>query len=132
MPRPRFAPITQPTWDFVPLSPEYLYSRSLTDTYGSILRPGMGKLTASPPPNVSRVRAESPLAAPWWAAPNWRFIATGNRLPPITRNAALPPTELTLLDAPSGFHVVTPAVSDRLTRPSDARAPNTFPLPRLV
>src|SRR6266540_1545415 len=94
-----------------------------------MLIPGVGTLTAMPPPAVTRVVAESLFAAPALAAPICRFRATGIKLPPIILNAALPPTDVALSAAPLGFHDATPAVTERLARPSVARAPNAVPLP---
>src|SRR5256885_1221522 len=63
MPKPRFAPMTHPTFEVVPLIPENLYQRLLTDRYGSMLSPGVGTLTDTPAPAVIRGMAESVLAA---------------------------------------------------------------------
>src|SRR6266511_1554864 len=67
-----------------------------------MLIPGVGTLTAMPPPAVTRVFAESLFAAPALAAPICRFRATGIKLPPIILNAALPPTDVALSAAPLG------------------------------
>src|SRR5438067_251665 len=118
--------------DCVPLTPENLYQRLFTARYGSMLSPGVGTLTLTAPPRPSRVTAESPLAAPACAAPTWRLMETGIRLPPITRNAAWPPTDVKLSLAPFGFHDAIPAVSVIFASPSEPRAPNAVPLPRSV
>src|SRR5260221_12622969 len=132
IPKLALAPRVQPTLELVPLRPDFLYQRFVIDRYGSMLIPGVGTLTAMPAPAVRRVVAESPFAAPALAAPTWRFSATGIRLPPITLNAALPPIDVTLSGFPEGFHDTTPAVSERLARPSVPRAPNAVPLPPLL
>src|SRR5882672_1204226 len=132
MPKLALAPRVQPRLDVVPVMPDALYQRFVIERYGSMLIPGVGTLTATPAPAVSRVVAESPFAAPARAAPIWRFSATGIKLPPITLKAALPPTDVTLSTAPLGFHDTRPAVNERLARPTVARAPNAVPLPPFV
>ena len=62
--------MTHPMFEVVPLIPENLYQRLLTDRYGSMLSPGVGTLTDTPAPAVIRVMAESVLAAPCRAAPS--------------------------------------------------------------
>src|SRR2546423_15539858 len=94
-----------------------------------MLMPGVGTFTATPPPAVIRVSAGEPLAAAARAAPTCRLSETGIRLPPMMRNAALPPTDVTASAAPFGFHDTRPAVRARFARPSVGRAPNAVPLP---
>src|SRR5881394_242690 len=130
MPKLALAPRVQPKFDVVPLSPDSLYHRFVSDRHGSMLIPGVGTLTATPPPAVIRVVLGLAFAAPIVAAPTCRFRAIGSRLPPIMRNAALPPTDVKLSAAPLGFQLERPAVSCRLASPSEARAPNAVPLPQ--
>src|SRR6266576_3837007 len=110
--------------------PENLYQRLFTARYGSMLSPGVGTLTLTAPPNPRRNSAESPLAAPTRAPCRSRLIDSGIRLPPITRNDALPPNDVKLSDAPFGFQLATPAVRLMLASPNVPRAPNAVPLPR--
>src|SRR6266850_3367409 len=128
IPKLALAPRVQPTLEGVVVLPDTLVQRLVIDRYGSMLIPGVGTLTAMPAPAVTRVAAESPFAAPAWAAPIWRFSATGIKLPPMILNAAFPPTDVALSVPPLGFHDTTPAVNERLARPSVARAPNAVPL----
>src|SRR6266513_1945048 len=114
----------------VVLRPDELYQRFVIERYGSMLMPGVGTFTATPPPAVIRVSAGEPLAAAARAAPTCRLSETGIRLPPMMRNAALPPTDVTASAAPFGFHDTRPAVRPRFARPSVARAPNAVPLPK--
>src|SRR6266852_3632506 len=118
-----FAPTTHPTFDTV-LPPDGLFQRLPTDRYGSMLSPGVGTLTLTPAPATSIVAlgcVPTALAVP---APSWMFTATGIRLPPMTLNCAVPPTDVMLLVDPLGFQLATPAVKLMLARPSVARAPN--------
>src|SRR5438309_5621579 len=127
IPKPTLAPSTHPMFDSVEM-PDDLCQRLLIERYGSMLIPGDGMLALTPPPAVMVVSAVQPVhdARP---APSCRLIETGIRLPPITRNAACPPTLVRLLVAPSGFQLESPAVTVRFARPSDARAPKPLPLP---
>src|SRR6266852_5369457 len=135
IPKPRFAPMTQPKFDWV-LKPDALFQRSPRERYGSMLRPGVGTFTLMPAPATIMVvlgcvmRPEvTALEVP---APSWKFIATGIRLPPITLNCAVPPTDVVLLLYPSGFQFDRPAVRLILARPTVARAPYAVPLPPFV
>src|SRR5206468_2767514 len=98
--------------------------------------PGVGTFTLTPAPTnkfvvlgtVTPPVAYS-LAVP---APAWMLSATGMRLPPITRSCPTPAHVVVLELAPSGFQLETPAVKERLVRPSSARAPNAVPFPTSV
>src|SRR5580765_810269 len=97
-----------------------------------MLIPGVGTLMLIPAPRNMLVileRSTVPVIALPVPAPAWMFTATGIRLPPITRNPATPAHVVVLEPAPSGFQLATPAVSERLVRPSVARAPYAVPFP---
>src|SRR6267378_2715893 len=94
-----------------------------------MLIPGVGTFTLTPAPARSVATLGTELVVP---APSWKFSATGMRLPPMTLNCAVPPTDVKLLLAPLGFQLETPAVRLMLARPSVARAPNAVPLPPLL
>src|SRR5712691_41752 len=102
-----------------------------------MLSPGVGALTLTPAPATSMVTlgwitvavSVAELAVP---APSWKFTATGIKLPPMTLNCAVPPTDVTLLVYPFGFQLERPAVKLMLAIPSVARAPNAVPLPPLL
>src|SRR6267378_3411437 len=96
-----------------------------------MLRPGVGTLMLIPSAPVTVVRSGAPVAVVR-AAPPCRFTDRGIRLPPITRNATSPPSEVQLLDAPFGFQLAIPAVRFRLARPSEARPPNALPPPEAL
>src|SRR5439155_14491787 len=136
MPNPTFAPITQPTLDVV-LPPDGLRQRLLMDRYGSMLMPGVGTLTLTPAPPRNVVSLGTNVTVPVSTElvvlpPSWKFSATGMRLPPMTLNCAVPPTDVKLWLYPLGFQLETPAVKLMLARPSVARAPNAVPLPALL
>src|SRR6266704_2214082 len=101
-----------------------------------MLSPGVGTLTLMPAPAtivvvLGWVTAAVSVAELPVPAPSWMFTATGIKLPPMTLNCAVPPTEVTLLVYPFGFQLETPAVKLMLAMPSVARAPNAVPLPPL-
>src|SRR5712692_6851446 len=96
------------------------------ETYGSMLRPGVGTLMLIPSAPVTVVRSGTPVPVVR-AAPPCRFTDRGIRLPPITRNATSPPSEVRLLDALFGFQLTIPAVIFRLVKPREARPPNALP-----
>src|SRR5258705_7947489 len=95
--------------------------------------PGVGTFMLTPAPRNMLVTlgiATVPVISLPVPAPAWMFSATGIRLPPMTRNPATPAHVVVLEPAPSGFQLATPAVSERLVRPSVARAPYALPFPR--
>src|SRR2546427_12603381 len=94
-----------------------------------MLMPGVGSGTLKPTAPVTRVVAGTALAESLRAAPACRFTANGSRLPPISRKSALPPIDVKLSAAPSGFQVVAPAATVRGPSPSAARPPHALPLP---
>src|ERR1041384_5390203 len=93
-----------------------------------MLRPGVGRFTLMPTAAPASVVPGDPLRDTLPAFP-CRFTAIGIKLPPMTRKATWPPTEVKLLVAPSGFQLARPRVRFRLPRPSEPRAPNAVPLP---
>src|SRR4029077_944617 len=99
------------------------------EKYGSMVNPGVGSGTLMPaaPRAVAPSPAPRPELVP--APPSCGLIATGNKLPPIRRNATLPPTDVRLWVAPAGFQLATPAVSVMVERPSEARPPHVLPFP---
>src|SRR2546425_13182477 len=101
------------------------------ETYGSMLRPGVGTSMLSPTAPVTVVTSGAPVAVVR-AAPPCRLIESGIRLPPMARNATSPPIEVALLLAPDGFQLEIPAARFRLTSPREARAPKAFPPPTLL
>src|SRR2546425_9843554 len=97
-----------------------------------MLSPGVGTLTLMPAPATSIVFlgcVPTALAVP---PPSWMFTATGIRLPPMTLNCAVPPTDVVLLLEPLGFQLDRPAVRLIFAIPSVARAPNAVPLPPVL
>src|SRR5688572_3822488 len=110
-------------------TPSYIVQRFDTARYGSMLNPGVGSAADTPAPAVMRVADGSVLASPTRARPTCRLIATGIRLPPMTRNAPLAPYELNPSSKPSGVHVAKPTPTVRFPSPTDPRAPNAVPLP---
>src|SRR2546421_8500848 len=97
-----------------------------------MLSPGVGTLTLTPAATTSIVALGCVPTALEVPAPSWMFMATGIRLPPITLNCAVPPTDVVLLLYPSGFQFDRPAVTLMLAKPTVARAPYAVPLPLLV
>ena len=94
-----------------------------------MLNPGVGRGTLIPAAPIRVVAfAATPLELVL-APPSCMLIATGNKLPPIRRNATLPPSDVRLWVAPAGFQLATPAVSVMVESPSDARPPHVFPFP---
>src|SRR6267378_1077272 len=66
------------------------------------------------------------------AAPTCRFTPTGIRLPPINRNEAVPPYEVTRLLNDSGFQDAMPAVNVNVLSPKATRPPNALPFRAFV
>src|SRR5712664_854709 len=97
-----------------------------------MLTPGVGTLTLTPAPATSIVLLTCVPTALALPAPSWMFTATGIRLPPMTLNCAVPPTDVALLLEPLGFQLERPAVRLMFAMPNVARAPNAVPLPPLV
>ena len=100
--------------------------------YGSTLTPRVGSQTLIPTAPVTFVVAGSVSTAALWAAPPWRFTATGISVPPISRNAAVPPYDVTRSLKVSGFQDARPAVSVSVPTPSATRPPKALPLPYSV
>src|SRR5207249_11291407 len=98
-------------------------------TYGSMLRPGVGRFTLMPTAAIALVAVVPPPDVD--AAPPCRFNAIGIRLPPMTRKPTLPPTDVALV-APLGLYVSSPAVRVRFPSPSEPRAPKALPPPELL
>src|SRR6266446_1867386 len=94
---------------------------------GSAAHMPSGRLNPTAP--VTAVWAGLELAESVRAAPTCRFRENGNKLPPISRNAAFPPMEVKLSVARAGFQLATPAVRVIVPMPSDARPPHVFPFP---
>src|SRR3989442_10765828 len=102
-----------------------------------MLSPGVGTLTLMPAPAtivviLGWVTAAVSVAELPVPAPSWKFTATGIKLPPMTLNCAVPPTDVTLLVYPFGFQLERPAVKLMLAMPSVGRAPHTVPLPPMA
>src|SRR5437667_4464309 len=102
-----------------------------------MLSPGVGTLTLMPAPAtivviLGWVTAAVSVAELPVPAPSWMFTANGIKLPPMSLNCAVPPTDVTLLVYPFGFQLETPAVKLMLAMPSVARAPNAVPLPPVL
>src|SRR2546427_12450885 len=97
MPSPKFAPMARPKLLLLllgtrPNEPTFEYLMP-GETYGSMLRPGVGTLMLRPIAPVTVVRSGAPVAVAR-AAPPCRFTDNGSRLPPMTRNATSPPTDV--------------------------------------
>src|SRR2546428_13673428 len=92
---------------------------------------GTGTLNATAPLTVVRAdRVCGPdVTWPLCAAPTCRCTPTGVRLPPINRNEAVPPYDVTRLLKVSGFQIVTPPVNGNLRSPKTTRPPNALPFP---
>src|SRR5437899_3130419 len=94
------------------------------EKYGSTLKPGVGRGTEMPAAPITAVCAGVAFAESDRAAPTCRFTATGSRLPPMRRNAALPPNDVMRLGpSESDLYVETPAVRVSVPRPSETRPP---------
>src|SRR5919106_6099175 len=97
------------------------------DAYGSMLKPGVGRLVETPTAPTSVVVAglgnvwvpNSPVRA----TPPRMLTATGSRLPPITRNATVPPNVFAFSVALSASQLANPADTVSVPSPRDARAP---------
>src|SRR5260370_30509743 len=108
--------------------PPALVCRIPGEKNGSMLNPGVGSGMLKPTAPITRVLAGVEFAESVRAAPTCKFTATGNRLPPIKRNAAFPPTDVKLWAAPSGFQLATPSSKLMVPRPNAARPPQAWPL----
>src|SRR5437660_8161515 len=81
------------------------------EKYGSMLIPGVGSGTLKPTAPSTVVYAgtvsapDVPMAL--CAAPSSRLTEMGMRLPPMSRNAAVPPYDVARAFWPSGFHEAT-------------------------
>src|SRR5712692_6487010 len=100
MPRPTFAPMAKPKL-LAPVPPLGFPYRIPGETYGSMLRPGVGRFTLTPTAAIAVVSVLPPPEVV--AAPPCRFTAIGIRLPPMTRNPTFPPIDVRLLLAPLGL-----------------------------
>src|SRR6266576_67219 len=106
------------------------------EKYGSMLIPGVGSGTLNATAPLTVVCADSvcvpDVTSPLCAAPTCRFTPTGIRLPPINRNEAVPPYEVTRLPKASGFQEATPALNVNVLSPKATRPPNALPFPASV
>src|SRR5207237_10815554 len=105
-------------------------------SYGHPPPLGRGTESLSPTAPVMFVIAGSvstpDVASPLCAAPAWTLTAIGIRVPPINRNAAVPPYDVTRSLKVSGFQDARPAVSVSVPTPSATRPPKALPLPYSV
>src|SRR2546422_5751374 len=101
-----------------------------------MLIPGVGTGTLNATAPLTVVRADRvcvpDVTWPLCAAPTCRCTPTGIRLPPINRNEAVPPYDVTRLLKVSGFQDATPAVNVNVLSPKATRPPNALPFPASV
>src|SRR3977135_1977550 len=101
-----------------------------------MLIPGIGRGTLNATAPFTAVCAENvcvpDVTRPLWAAPPCRFTPTGIRLPPINRNEAVPPYDVTRLLKVSGFQEAMPALNVTVLSPKATRPPNALPFPAFV
>jgi len=107
-PNPTLAPSVQPMLDGVPLTPENLYQRLFT------ARLGLDAQSRGRHADTDRTTEAQFASAPNHRSPpgvrraHLQTDGEGNEAPPITRNAAWPPTDVKLSGAPFGFHDAMP------------------------
>src|SRR2546426_9777525 len=91
-----------------------------------MLMPGVGSGTDNPTAPMTWV-CFWPSTALVRTAPACRLRENGSKLPPISRNAALPPHEVTLTGSMSVLSEETPAVRVKVPTPSEAWPPHALP-----
>src|SRR6266511_1680292 len=133
-------PTTHPkltSWASAPGTFQRLYYRTPGEKYGSTLTKGVGSGTLTPRAPCAVVVSSSSVCVPdvtlrLCAPPSCRFTATGSRLPPTSRNPAVPPYDIARTSKVFGSQDATPAVSVTVPSPNATRPPYAYPCPAFV